>query len=225
MSKPPPPRVAVIGAGPIGIEAALYAKACGLPVAVYDRGGIAEHVRRWGHVRLFTPFGMNTTPLGLKTLRAEKPSRDLPADADLLTGREFRDAYLVPLAESEVLLESLFLETAVLQVGRAVSRKRVPPSRPRRQGSRTNRHRGRGARLHRHLRDAEVARRRRHPRGGRTGGAAAHRQRTGRHPGRAARTTTRARASRSSATATPPRRRSARSRRSRRSTPRRGCSG
>jgi thioredoxin reductase len=119
MPKPEPPRIAVIGSGPIGIEAALYAKACGLPVALYDRGGIADHVRRWGHVRLFTPFGMNTTPLGLATLRAEKSSRSLPSDTDLLTGREFRDAYLVPLAESETLLESLFLETAVLQIGRA----------------------------------------------------------------------------------------------------------
>src|ERR671919_2939701 len=100
MSKPPPPSIAVIGAGPIGIEAALYAKACGLPVALYDRGGIADHVRRWGHVRLFTPFGMNSTPLGIKTLRAEKSSISLPTDTDILTGREFRDAYLVPLAES-----------------------------------------------------------------------------------------------------------------------------
>lgn len=116
MSKPPLPRIAVIGTGPIGIESALYARACGLPVALYDRGGIADHIRRWGHVRLFTPFGMNTTPLGHKTLRAERSS--LPDETDLLTGREFRDAYLVPLAESEVLLESLFLETAVLQIGR-----------------------------------------------------------------------------------------------------------
>ena len=63
MSKSAPPRVAVIGAGPVGLEAALYAKACGLPVAVYDRGAIAEHLRRWGHARMFTPFGMNATPL------------------------------------------------------------------------------------------------------------------------------------------------------------------
>src|SRR5690348_2069665 len=118
MPKAEPPRIAVIGTGPIGIEAALYAKACGLPVALFDRGGIADHVRRWGHVRLFTPFGMNATPLGFQTLRADKSTRNLPADGDLLTGREFRDAYLVPLAESEVLLESLFLETTVLQIGR-----------------------------------------------------------------------------------------------------------
>lgn len=123
MSKSGPPRVAVIGAGPVGLEAALYAKACGLPVAVYDRGGIAEHLRRWGHVRLFTPFGLNATPLGLKTLLREKPNRTLPAEGDLVTGREFRDAYLVPLGESEQLLESLHLEHAVLHVGRATGGK------------------------------------------------------------------------------------------------------
>ncbi|MBA4062679.1 MAG: monooxygenase [Isosphaera sp.] len=117
------PRVAVIGAGPVGLEAALYARALGLPVAVYDRGGIADHVRRWGHARLFTPFGLNVTPLGLATLRREKPARDLPADADPVTGREFRDAYLVPLGESEALLESLHLEHAVTHVGRAADGK------------------------------------------------------------------------------------------------------
>ncbi len=75
MPKVEPPRVAVIGAGPIGIEAALYAKACGLSVAVFDRGGIAEHMRRWGHVRLFTPFGLNVTPLGLEgAARARSPT-------------------------------------------------------------------------------------------------------------------------------------------------------
>jgi thioredoxin reductase len=118
MPKVEPPRVAVIGAGPIGLEAALYAKTCGLPVTVYDRGGIADHVRRWGHVRLFTPFGFTVTPLGLRTLQREKPNRTLPEPTDVLTGREFRDTYLVPLAESDLLLESLQLETAVLHVGR-----------------------------------------------------------------------------------------------------------
>ncbi|MBA4188140.1 MAG: monooxygenase [Planctomycetaceae bacterium] len=119
MSKVVPQKVAVLGAGPIGLEAALYAKACGLSVAVYDRGQIADHIRQWGHVRMFTPFGLNATPLGLKTLLREKPNRTLPASGDIVTGREFRDAYLVPLGESEPLLESLQQETSVLHVGRA----------------------------------------------------------------------------------------------------------
>lgn len=124
MLKPPAPRVAVIGAGPIGIEAALYAKACGFAVGVFDRGPVGEHLRRWGHARMFTPFGMNTTPLGLTEVRREKGWRAIPAEADLLTGREFVDAYLSPLAESEALLESLHLEEAVLQVGRAAGVKK-----------------------------------------------------------------------------------------------------
>lgn len=123
MARAEPLRVAVLGAGPIGIEAALYAKACGLSVAVYDRGQVGEHLHRWGHVRMFTPFGMNVTPLGMQTLRAEKRARDIPADADLLTGRQFREAYLVPLAESEGLLESMHPQHAVLHVGRATAGK------------------------------------------------------------------------------------------------------
>ena len=127
MPKPPSQRIAVIGAGPIGIEAALYAKACGLAVAVYDRGRIGDHLRRWGHIRMFTPFGMNCTPLGLAEVRREKAGRSLPAEGDLITGRQFVDSYLTPLAETETLLESLHLEEAVLQVGRATSLKKSEP--------------------------------------------------------------------------------------------------
>src|SRR5690242_19828211 len=104
MPKPPPLRVAVIGAGSIGIEAALYAKACGFAVAVYDRGPVGEHMRRWGHIRMFTPFGMSCTPLGLAEVRREKAGRSLPAEGDPITGRQFVDSYLTPLAETETLL-------------------------------------------------------------------------------------------------------------------------
>jgi len=124
MAKAGPLRIAVIGAGPIGLEAALYAKLNGFTVAVYDRGGIAEHVRLWGHTRFFTPFGMNVTSPGIKAILHEKPSRDLPSDADIVTGREFRDAYLIPLGESEQLLESLHLEHTVLHIGRNNSTKK-----------------------------------------------------------------------------------------------------
>lgn len=124
MPKLPAQRVAVVGAGPIGIETALYAKACGFSVKVYDRGPVGEHVRRWGHVRMFTPFGMNSTPLGLAEVRREKAGRSLPAETDLLTGHQFVESYLKPLAESDALIESLNLEEAVLQVGRATSVKK-----------------------------------------------------------------------------------------------------
>jgi len=120
-------RIAVLGAGPIGIEAALYAKACGHTVAVYERGQVGEHLARWGHVRMFTPFGANVSPLGMQVLSREKRSKDVPAESDLLTGRQFREAYLVPLAESETLLESMNPQHVVLQVGRATSHKKSEP--------------------------------------------------------------------------------------------------
>jgi thioredoxin reductase len=118
MSRTGPPRLAILGAGPIGLEAALYAASLRLPFAVYERGRVGEHLHRWGHVRLFSPFGMNATPLGLAALRAEQPRRDLPGDADLVTGREHLQAYLEPLAALPALRDHLHAETAVLAVGR-----------------------------------------------------------------------------------------------------------
>lgn len=127
MPKSEPLRVGVLGAGPVGVEVALYAKACGLTVKVYERGRIGEHLARWGHVKMFTPFGLNTTPLGMRTLLREKPIRDVPGEGELLTGRQFREAYLVPLAESEVLLESMNVQETVINIGRSSAAKKSDP--------------------------------------------------------------------------------------------------
>lgn len=125
MPKHEPLRIAVIGAGPIGIEAALTAKAAGHSVTVYERGQVGEHLARWGHIRMFTPFGMNVSPLGRAALQHEKRPRDIPADTDFLTGRQFREAYLVPLAESETLLEAMQPQSIVLQIGRSLNVKKT----------------------------------------------------------------------------------------------------
>jgi thioredoxin reductase len=118
MSRSDPPRIAVLGAGPVGLEAALYAASLKFPVRVYERGGPGEHLRQWGHVRLFTPFAMNVTPLGRATLKADAPRRDLPGDGDILTGREYLAAYLEPLAASPLLAEHVETGVTVLAVGR-----------------------------------------------------------------------------------------------------------
>jgi thioredoxin reductase len=118
MSRGDQPRLAILGAGPIGLEAALQAAMLRLPFTVYERGRIGEHLQRWGHVRLFSPFGMNSTPLGRERLRADQPRHEMPADGDILTGREHRTAYLEPLAQSPLLREHIRTETVVLHVGR-----------------------------------------------------------------------------------------------------------
>lgn len=118
-----PNRVAVLGGGPIGLEAAIYAIAAGFTVDLYEQGQIGEFVNRWGFVRLFTPFGMNTTSLGKRSLLREQPTRRFPADTELISGREYRDAYLVPLAESSLLKPFVHPQTTVVSVGRSGVRK------------------------------------------------------------------------------------------------------
>ncbi|MEX2111557.1 MAG: hypothetical protein WD845_00125 [Pirellulales bacterium] len=113
-----PARIAILGAGPIGLEAALYARYLGYDVDLYERGSVADHVRRWGHLRMFTPFGMNHSPLGLAALKAQDDDWQPPAFDAQLTGREYAERYLLPLANSDLLVDGLHQQTRVVSVGR-----------------------------------------------------------------------------------------------------------
>src|SRR3954471_12574441 len=99
MSGKTPSRLAILGAGPIGLEAGLYAKTLNIPFTIYERGRVAEYWQRWGHVRLFSSFGTNVTPLGRQALKEAKVGSSLPDDEACLTGREHIAVYLKPLAE------------------------------------------------------------------------------------------------------------------------------
>lgn len=112
------PRIAILGAGPIGLEAALYGRFLGYEVTVFERGGVCQHLRKWGHVRLFTPFGMNRSPLGLAAISAQGGDWRPPDDDALLTGRELVDRYYLPLAESDLLADQLRLHTEALSITR-----------------------------------------------------------------------------------------------------------
>jgi thioredoxin reductase len=116
MARADPPRIAILGAGPIGLEAALVARQLKLPFTVYERGRVGEHLLRWGHIRLFSPFGMNVTALGRSTILGGRTVHELPADDACITGREHVERYLAPLAET--LKDHLRTETQVLRVGR-----------------------------------------------------------------------------------------------------------
>jgi hypothetical protein len=87
---------AIIGGGPIGLEAALYARTLGHDVTVYERGNeAAANVRDWEFVTLFSPWEMNTTPLGWRAIRTK-----MPAERLCPTAKELRDQYLLRLAEA-----------------------------------------------------------------------------------------------------------------------------
>ncbi|HWB13105.1 MAG TPA: hypothetical protein VG826_28025 [Pirellulales bacterium] len=113
-----PARIAVLGAGPIGLETALYARYLGYDVDIYEQGQVAENVLRWGHVRLFTPWRDNVSPLGLAALSAQSESWRPPDGDALLTARQFAEEYLLPLARSDLLVDGLRTHTRVVAVGR-----------------------------------------------------------------------------------------------------------
>lgn len=114
-----PARLAILGAGPIGLETALYARFLGYDVDVFERGRIAQHVRQWGHVRMFSPFAQNCSPLGRAALAAQDESFVGPGDDELLTGNQWIDGYLAPLAASDLLSDHIHEHTTVVRVGRA----------------------------------------------------------------------------------------------------------
>ena len=110
------PRIAILGAGPIGLEAALVARQLKLAFTLFERGRVGEHLLRWGHARLFSPFGMNVTALGRSTVLDQRRDHEWPGDDTCITGREHVERYLTPIADT--LKEHLRTETHVLRVGR-----------------------------------------------------------------------------------------------------------
>lgn len=91
-----PLEIAIIGAGPIGLEAAIYASALGHRPTVYERLEAGANIRRWGFLRLFSPWKLNTSPLGLAALEAQ--SLPIPQMGEYPGGGEYCDRYLTPLA-------------------------------------------------------------------------------------------------------------------------------
>jgi hypothetical protein len=116
--KPEQKRIAIIGAGPIGLEAALAGRCLDLTVDVYEKGRIGEHLQQWGHVRLFTPFAMNSSKQGREAIRADFPDHAFPQENDCLTGRQYIAQYLDPLAKTRLVKGCIHLETQVVQIGR-----------------------------------------------------------------------------------------------------------
>ncbi|MFH0241449.1 hypothetical protein ACGRHY_03190 [Streptomyces sp. HK10] len=105
--------VAILGAGPVGLDAALACADAGWPFTVYEAGGTtAAHVRTWGHVRLFTPWDLNVS----HRMRRHLPNA--PAGDDCPTGAELADRLLDPIAALPVLEGRVRLRTRVAALAR-----------------------------------------------------------------------------------------------------------
>jgi thioredoxin reductase len=106
-------RVLVIGAGPMGIAAAIGAADRGADVTVLERGEVGASLRTWGPTRFFSPLHMN-----LSARMRELLGDTLPDPDALLTGEEYADRVLLPLVEREPLRGRVHTGHTVVAVGR-----------------------------------------------------------------------------------------------------------
>ncbi|WP_341915611.1 FAD-dependent oxidoreductase [Ferrovibrio terrae] len=105
--------IAVIGAGPVGLAAAAHLLARGLKVKLYEAGDdIADHVRDWGHVRLFSPWSYNIDTAARALL--EPTGWTAPRPSVHPTGAELYAQYLKPLAATPAI-------SAVLETGARIT--------------------------------------------------------------------------------------------------------
>jgi hypothetical protein len=108
--------LAVIGAGPLGLEAALAGLDHGFDVHVFEQGEVGSHPLAWGHVRMFTPWRMN---LGAHSrAHLEAAGWQAPDPEALPTGLELCERYLQPLARLPELAGRVHAFSQVVQVSR-----------------------------------------------------------------------------------------------------------
>lgn len=110
--------LAVIGAGPTGLDAALAATDDGLDVVVLEAApSVGSNLRDWGHVRLFTPWSINASDRMRRHLAAVGVV--VPDDAEARpTGAELAEQLLEPVAALPALAGRVRTSARVTAVGR-----------------------------------------------------------------------------------------------------------
>ncbi len=89
-------RIAILGAGPVGLEAALAGVARGDDVTVFEAADqVGGNVRSWAHVKTFTPWDMLSSPRVRAVLGEAAPEGDA-----LPTGGEIVARVLEPVARA-----------------------------------------------------------------------------------------------------------------------------
>jgi hypothetical protein len=112
----PPGSIAILGAGPLGIEAALYGRSLGYTVTLFEADTIAPGLAQTPNAILPIPFRLCSSPLGLAALATQDPSRMLPLGDSTLLHREYIENYLLPLTQTDLLSDSVQLATRVVSL-------------------------------------------------------------------------------------------------------------
>jgi len=101
-----PATIAILGAGPLGLEAALYARYLGYDAQVFERGEVAAGLVARSPQDL-PPWAECVSKLGLAALRAQDSVWRPPSLEARPTAAAWRDRYLRPLALSDLLVDSV----------------------------------------------------------------------------------------------------------------------
>ena len=112
----PPARIVIIGAGPIGIEAAVYARFLGHDVSILEQGEVANSLRAQREQPLWGPVSEQVTRLGLEAVAAQQSEDQLPNSGNPTIG-DWLDRYVLRLADTDLVADSLVTNATVVDVG------------------------------------------------------------------------------------------------------------
>ena len=109
--------VVVVGAGPVGLAAAVHLLSRGLTPLIFEAGpSVGAGIRRWGHVRMFSPWKFNVDRKAAALL--ERQGWTWPDGETYPTGRQLVEQYLEPLAASPELVGQIRVNSHVAAVSR-----------------------------------------------------------------------------------------------------------
>ena len=109
--------VVIIGAGPVGLAAAAHLLTRGLTPLVVEAGHrVGAGIRKWGHVRMFSPWKFNVDAAAVSTL--SRHGWTVPDGDEYPTGADLVARYLEPLAGTPELAQHIRLRTRVVAVSR-----------------------------------------------------------------------------------------------------------
>ncbi len=107
----------ILGSGPTGVETALYGAVLGFKIRILEKAKACENLVRWGHVRCYTPWQENTTPLGREMLHRLRLVQANRLPETITTGRQIASDYHEPLLASPLLKGTLETGISVLRIG------------------------------------------------------------------------------------------------------------
>ncbi|MFM7927885.1 MAG: hypothetical protein ACKO9Q_09260, partial [Pirellula sp.] len=113
-----PATIAIVGAGPMGIEAALYARFLGYHVSIFETRRVAHRLLDWNDRKIDLPAGQVTTSLGLGALEAQDESYRTPEADRIFTGKQYAEEYLLPLAKTDLLFDDIHFLSPVIDISR-----------------------------------------------------------------------------------------------------------